>query len=261
VIVIYYGLLQLGDGLIQASVVSVGWGVWLPNTVVGLLAVVFLWRDNLSLRGGAAANRQQAPVRQAQGQRLRFLRVQRHVLRRYVTRSYVQMLSYHLPLLLTGYLLVDILERLEWFARYHADTLKALQFYCLRLPLLTSRIVPMSFLLATTLTVSTLSAHRELIGMRTCGVSVVRALVPILLIAGLVAPAYFLLNEVVAPKTNALAEQFKKKKIKNRIENTGPLSHMIWYRAGSHVYQADQLDSQLANKEISIYTPGQMGCR
>src|SRR5229473_507916 len=107
------------------------------------------------------------------------------------------MLSLSFALLLTGYLLVDILERLEWFARYHADTLKALQFYCLRLPLLISRIVPMSLLLATTLTVSTLSARRELIGMRACGVSVVRAFMPILLIAGLAAPAYFLLNEMV----------------------------------------------------------------
>src|SRR5262249_653330 len=159
-----------------------------------------------------------------------------------------------------GYLLVDVLERLQWFARYHADTLKALRFYSVRLPLLASQIVPMSLLIATALTVSLFSVHRELLGMRACGISVVRALMPILFIAGIIAPGYFLLNEIVVPRTNALAEQVKETEIKNRAPQSGPLSMMIWYRAGTHVYQTTQLDPQLGEtQEISIYDLGPNG--
>ncbi len=96
---IYYGLLQLGDGLIQADVVSVGRGVWLPNAVVALLAIVLLWRNRLALRGRAVGNREQAWVQQAQRRRLRFPRIQRQVLRRYITRNYLQMLSFSFSLL------------------------------------------------------------------------------------------------------------------------------------------------------------------
>src|SRR5262249_44586338 len=175
-------------------------------------------------------------------------------------RHYIQMLLLSFALLLVGYLLVDILERLQWFARYHADTLKALRFYSVRIPLLASRVVPMALLLATTLTVGVLSVHRELVGMRACGVSVVRALMPILLIAGIVAPGYFLLNEVVVPRTNALADRLKETEIKNRAPQAGPLHLMIWYRAGTKVYQTTQLDPQLGEaQEIAIYDLGTNG--
>jgi lipopolysaccharide export system permease protein len=118
----------------------------------------------------------------------------------------------------------------------------------------------MALLLATALTVGLLSANRELIGMRACGVSVARALMPILLIASLVAPGYFLLNEVVVPRTNALAEQVKEREIKERAPQPGPLRMMIWYRAGTQVYQATQLDPQLGEaQELSIYDLGANG--
>jgi len=118
----------------------------------------------------------------------------------------------------------------------------------------------MSLLLATTLTVSVLSAHRELVGMRACGVSVVRALTPILVIAGIIAPGYFLLNEVVVPRTNALADWLKDTEIKNRTPQASPLRMLIWYRAGTKVYQTTQLDPQLGEaQEISIYDLGTNG--
>jgi lipopolysaccharide export system permease protein len=130
----------------------------------------------------------------------------------------------------------------------------------MRIPLLASQIGPMALLLATTLTVSTLSARRELIGLRACGISVLYALTPILIISGLIAPVYFLLNEFVVPQTNALAEQFKTREIKNRVQEVEPLSQMIWYRAGSHVYQAEQLDLQHGQvKGLSIYNLGTNG--
>ena len=260
VTVIYYGLMQLGTGLVQADTVDAGVGVWLPNCVVGLLATILLWKEKLrpvwSWRLSRPRNFAPEPRRSAD----RFPRFQGYLLERYVARQYIQLLLLSFALLLVGYLLVDVLERLQWFARYHADALKVLRFYSVRIPLLASQIIPMSLLLATALTVSVLSAHRELIGMRACGVSAARALMPILLIAGIIAPGYFLLNEVVVPRTNALADRLKEVEIKNRVPQAGPLHLMIWYRAGTRVYQTTQLDSRLGEaQEISIYDLGANG--
>jgi lipopolysaccharide export system permease protein len=90
--------------------------------------------------------------------------------------------------------------------------------------------------------------------MRACGVSAVRALMPILLITGIVAPGYFLLNEVIVPQSNALADQVKERDIKDHVPEPGPLRMMIWYQAGTQVYQAAQLDPRLGEaQELSIY--------
>jgi len=260
VTVVYYGLVQLGNGLVQAGTVDAGVGVWLPNYVVGLLAMVLLWREKLQPMWGRRISRPRDFAPEPRRSADRFPGFQGYVLQRYVARQYTQLLLLSFALLLMSYLLVDVLERLQWFARYHADTLKALRFYSVRIPLLASQVIPMSLLLATALTVSLLSAYRELLGMRACGVSVVRALRPILLIAGVIAPAYFLLNEIVVPRTNALADRFKETEIKNRAPQPGPLHMMIWYRAGTHVYQTTQLDPQLGEaQEISIYDLGPNG--
>jgi lipopolysaccharide export system permease protein len=81
-----------------------------------------------------------------------------------------------------------------------------------------------------------------------------------LIISGLIAPAYFVLNEVIVPHTNALAEQIKNREIKNRVQDPTPLSRMIWYRTGAQVYQAEQLDPQLGQaKGLSIYNLGTNG--
>ena len=163
-------------------------------------------------------------------------------------------------LLLVGYLIIDVLERFQRFAQYQAEAAFVVQFYAARLPLLVSRVVPMALLLATALTVSELSAHKELIGMRACGVSVARALTPILLIAVILTPVYFVFNEYIVPHSTALANEIRHVKIKKRGSQDHSQAVMIWYRAGTHIYHATQLEQIRGQaQELSIYELGPNG--
>ena len=256
---VYYGLTQLGDGLAQAQVVTIVSGTWLPNILVGTVALFLLWfqsRTLLRRRVRPKPPNQDAEQRESTSA----ARTRRVLLPRYVLQHYGLMLFLTFGFLLVGYLLLDVLERLEWFARHNATPAEALRFYSARTPLLASRIVPMALLLATALTVSVLSFHRELIGMRTCGVSATRKLSCILVVALLIAPLSFLLNEYIVPRSNALADRLKETQIKDRTLHTGVLQKMVWYRAGSHVSQATQLDPTLGEAtDISIYELGEMG--
>lgn len=257
--VVYYGLTQLGDGLVQAGVVTVGLGVWLPNILVGGLGVLLLGLQDRPW------TRRSTPVGQpvqdpAQAASPTALQTRQLLLPRYVLQHYLLMLGLAFGFLLVGYLLVDILERLEWFARHNATPAEALRFYSARTPLLASRVVPMALLLATALTVSILSFHRELIGMRACGISATRTLSCILLVAGLVTPLSFVLNESIVPRSNALADRLKETEIKDRTLPTGALQKIVWYRAGSHVSQAIRLDPALEEAtDLSIYELGDQG--
>ena len=101
-------------------------------------------------------------------------------------------------------------------AEHEATAGEVLRFYGARIWLLASRAVPMALLVATSLTVSLLAADGELIGMRACGIPAPRALLPVLVLAAMIAPLYFLLNNVVVPRTNALADELKRTEIKDR---------------------------------------------
>jgi len=258
--VVYYGLMQLGEGLIQAHVVPASVGVWLANVTVGLFAVVILWKE----RWWPIWRRQQVravdETPQSSQRQRRLAGFRCFILHRYVARQYLSFLGLSFGLLFVGYLLVDILERLQWLARHQATALEVMRYYGARAPLFASQVIPMALLLATALVVSTLSSHRELTAMRACGIAVIRPLAPILLIAALVTPGHFLLNELVVPRTNALAYQLKEEEIKNRGPDAYLRPLMIWYHDDHHLSQATQLNPRLGEaRELSIYELGADG--
>ena len=299
VTIAYYGLVQLGEGLAQAQILGVGVSAWLPNITIGSFALLLLYQGELKAKTAWSIGRLTRPafrpvqrlcarryllsryiVRQYL-QRIHFQRAllrargvvahyffepvqrlcaRRYLLSRYIARQYLQMLGVAFGLLLVGYFLVDILRRFQQLARYQAESMEVVRFYAARLPLLASRILPMALLLATALTVSLLSAQRELIAVRACGIAASRALAPIFLIAALITPAYFLFNEIVVPQTNALADHLKETQIKDRGAGAQRLEKAIWYRAGTHAYQATQLDPTLGKaQDLSIYELGTNG--
>lgn len=256
---LYYSVVQFGNGLVQSGVAPPWLGVWLPNLLTSLMALTLLWQDMVRPLWQRQRATPEAALRDAcDPTTLGHLR--RYILPRYIARTYGQMLLLSFAVLLTGYFLVDLLERLQWFARFHADLPKAVQFYRLWLQVLAARVIPMSTLLAAAISISVFSRHHELIGMRACGISAARALAPMLLIAGGIVPLYFVLNEVILPHTNAQVDEFKNVDIKQHVQRGGVWQDMLWWQTGKRVYYAPQIDLQRGTAQsLTIYELGANG--
>jgi lipopolysaccharide export system permease protein len=261
----YYGLVQLSEGLVQAGTVGIALGAWLPNLLLALLALALLVRAlreralgksfegriGRRLRGRAAA--------EAEARHGREPRLHRHALPRYVAGRFLQMCGITFSALFAAYLLIDVMDRLDWFAEHGATGLEALRFYTARAPLLASRAVPMAVLVATSLTVSLLAAEGELLGMRACGIPAPRALLPLFLISMLVAPLYFLFNNTVLPRSTALADELKRTEIKDRAGRSTARAG-VWHRAGRTVIEADLFDPEQGYaRALTIYRLGDDG--
>jgi lipopolysaccharide export system permease protein len=84
----------------------------------------------------------------------------------------------------------------------------------------------------------------------------------VLVITLCVVPAYFLLNNVVVPRTNALADELKQSEIKEGYYAALAESRKqaVWYRAGDRVLEADRFDPDrgVASK-LAIYRIGEDG--
>jgi lipopolysaccharide export system permease protein len=261
----YYGLVQLSEGLVQGGTIGPALAAWLPNLVLAALALALLVR---ALRERALGR----PFEPGLARRLRRRRavaeapalgreprLHRHALARYVAGRFVQLSALTFSALFSAYLLIDVMDRLEWFARHGATGIEALRFYGARAPLLASRAVPMAILVATSLTVSLLAAEGELLGMRACGIPAMRALLPVFLLSGLVAPLYFGFNNTVLPRTNALADELKRTEIKDRALGARVRAG-VWQRSGAHVVQAERFDpEQGVALGVTIYRLGEDG--
>jgi len=241
----YYGLVQLGEGLIQSNRVPVTTGVWMANGILAVLALAFLFRALRSKVLGLSFDRPNFAGRAVSKTDVPSgYRPGRYPLPRYIAGRFLQLALLTFSVLLVAYLLIDIMERLDWFARYRAGGLEIVRFYGARIPLLASRVFPMSLLVATALTVSLLAVEGELIGMRSCGIPAPRALLPVLLLAMLAVPAFFILSNVIVPRTNALADELKESEIKEDYyaRQREKRKDSVWYRAGEQVLEAERFD-------------------
>ena len=279
----YYGLVQLGNGLIEAELVTVVVGVWLPNAFVALVAGILLVGFQRTSAFGRHLAESQGGTRRMIDRTTRALtaflsrrgrsqtgpgrsdghvRVRRWALQRYIAGLFLQMVVLCFTVLLTAYLIVDVLERLQWFAKHGAEGGEILRFYGARIPLLASRVVPMSLLVGTALTVGLLAVQGELMAIQSCGISALRALTPALVICGAVAPASFYLTDNIVPRTNALADYLKQTEIKKADDDRLEARRRrdVWSRSGRRFFEAERFDPKLgAARNITVYELGDDG--
>jgi len=257
----YYGLVQLGDGLIQSSTVTVAVGVWFPNALFTAVALLLLVRALGAGSLGHAFDRpQRSETANAKAMEARS-RPHRYALPRYVGNRFISLTLLSFAVIFSAYLLIDVLERLEWFARYRASGSEILHFYSARFPLLASRAIPMAILIGSSLIVSLLAVEGELIGMRACGIPAPRAMLPVLVISTLLTPLYFALNNVLLPYTNALADEIKVNEIKDEASGREYRDgRMDWFRSGQQVVEAERFDADRGEAQgITIYALGADG--
>lgn len=248
----YYGLVQLATGLGQRFPEWAGPIVWLPDGVllVGTLTLhrwlASPWRRPWRL--GRRRWRARLPSWRSRSAPIR-IRSRRWALPRYVAGRFIQLVLVCFAVLVTAYLLVDVLERLQWFVRHGARLDEILHFYSARIPLLVSRVVPMGLLVAMALTVGLLTSSGELIGMRSCGISAHRALRPALLVCLIAVPLSFLLNDQIVSRTNELADLIKSREIKDG----GTQRTAVWNTHGDVLYQLESLDTTLGTADGIVF--------
>ncbi len=263
----YYGLVQVAEGIAQKSPSLAVLSVWLPNAV--LLAVTGLLFLRLSperrrrvafsagRRPGAAKTRESGSDARRRGSR--GMRVRRRALSRYVAVCFAQLAIASLAALVVAYLLVDVLERLEWFARHAARFEEIVHFYSARIPLLVSRVTPMGLVVAMALTVSLLTSTGELLGMRTLGISAGRALRPALGLCLLAIPISFLLNDQIVPRTNELADRIKQNEIRRGSEERSDRT-AVWGSHGKLLHQVEHLDAGHGlGRDVILYERSRKG--
>ncbi len=228
----YYGLVQLADAMLRDPSNPVALAVWTPPGVVLLLLALLLARlardpfdEEPDRTAPSSADAMKRPVGV------------RYVLDRYVLGVYASAAVLSFGALFVAYFLIDVLERLEWFARHRADVGEIFHFYAARTPLLASRVVPMGLLAGSALTVSLLTVRGELLAMQTCGIRLGRALLPVLVLSAVIVPLDFWLNDALVTRTNAWADRIKVERIKDRAEGGGTEA---WYRMEGQLVRASR---------------------
>ncbi len=240
---VYYGLVQLGNGFMRSGALPVAAAMWLPNLLLFGAGLLLFARSARFSAFGRDADRvgRFRQMREKRGGIPR-IRIHRMALARYVMRRFLHAAVMCFGVLLVAFLIVDVLDNLKWFTKYDATLGEVLRFYGARILVIASRVVPIALLVAAALNVSLLAVQGEVMGMRACGISAAHALLPVLVLCGAFAVFYFFLTNDVVPHASARASEVKQTEIKNRGDESRQVRTQVWYRVGDNVYEAEELN-------------------
>ena len=177
------------------------------------------------------------------------------ILHRYVIREYLKIFSLSLSSLLLIYVIVLFFQKVELFVKYNAP------FYLIFLSLLYKIpevifqwTLPYGVLLATLLTLGTLSRHSEITAMKAGGVSLYRITFPLFFIVLFISLCSFLGNEYLVPLTNHKTRHLLSVQLRKESPASFFKNYKIWYRSDHHIFNIQLLDpKKKALKGVTLY--------
>ena len=152
------------------------------------------------------------------------------ILNRYLAREYGKILFFGLGAFVSIYFLVEFIGRLEDMAQHGTELYYLFLYFVYKLPAIIYQVLPFAILLSSIVTITLLGRNNELTAIKSCGISLYRLSVPLLMLGLLFSFFSFLGNEFLLPYTNHQADQILRVKIKKRIPRGVFKNTKIWYR-------------------------------
>jgi LPS export ABC transporter permease LptG/LPS export ABC transporter permease LptF len=243
----YYILYTTMEGYALRGRMSAGLAMWIPNATLAVVGVSLLrasvvgvpaaWLDLFwwlwAKVEGRRSGRAVKPLEERRRRlgRLAGPRESTFIMDRYLIRQYLVFLGVGT---LVGAVLVaavDLLQTLDRFLRAKPPFAIILEHFLYRMPGQLYKGLPMIVLIATVFLFLSLTRQRELDALKAAGISLYRASLPVLLVAGGISVLAVLFQEIALPEINARAEEVDRVKIRGQLPRHLQRQTQIWYRS------------------------------
>jgi len=249
IVVAYYILYSTMEGMALRGRMPAGIAVWVPNAILATIGVVLLrgsvtgmppaWVDLFWRLWAKIGERQSGRVAKPLEERRQRRRLGRlagprastFIIDRYLIRQYLIFLGIGTGIGTVLIAVVDLLQTLDRFLRTKPPFLTILEHFLYRMPGELYKGLPMIVLIATVFLFLSLTRQRELDALKAAGVSLYRASLPILLVAGTISVLAVVFQEVALPDINAKAEEVDRVKIRGLLPRHLQRQTQIWYRS------------------------------
>jgi lipopolysaccharide export system permease protein len=248
IVVSYYVLYTTMEGYALRGRMPAGLAVWIPNATLAVVGVALLrasivgvstaWLDLFwglwAKVEGRRSGRVVKPLEEKRRRRLGRLagpRESTFIMDRYLIRQYLLFLAVGTLVGAVLVAVVDLLQTLDRFLRAKPPFTIILEHFLYRMPGELYKGLPMIVLIATVFLFLSLTRQRELDAFKAAGISLYRASLPVLLVAGSISVLAVLFQEIALPDINAKAEEVDRVKIRGQLPRHLQRQTQIWYRS------------------------------
>jgi LPS export ABC transporter permease LptG/LPS export ABC transporter permease LptF len=263
IIIIYYVLITAGEKTAMDGKLPPWLGLWGPNILLFLVALYLFFRSikESSLfslpsflkrdKEIVSAVKKKKFSRNLPRLSLRFP----NILDRYIIRKYLAVFSLVFFSLLVISVIVTFFERIDNIYEHNKSIGLLLEYIRYSLPEFMHYIFPVAALTTALLSLGLLTKFNEITAMKTCGLSLYRIILPVVLLAGVVSFFSYYLQENVLPYSNKKAEE-----IWNNINDRTPRSYSyldrrwVLSKEENRIYHYNYFDQEKSVfSQLSIY--------
>lgn len=166
------------------------------------------------------------------------------IISRYIALTWIRLFALCLGSFVSIYLVLDMMDKIPRFMRAGGAAIDMFSFFVCKLPEMIGQTASFSILMATLLTLGLLSRNSEIIAMRSCGVSLFRISMPMLVLGFIVSILLLLNTEFVVPESYTRMEHIERVKIKKQGANAVFRRNNIWFRSDNRILQAQLFEPQ-----------------
>lgn len=154
------------------------------------------------------------------------------IIHKYISREIFRYFGIVLTVVISIYVVVDFLEKIDDFLEAGLPLSKAISFFLFKIPFIIAQITPIGLLIAVLIVFGLMNKNNEIVALKSSGASIYNLLKPVLLIGLLLSIFLFFLSEIVVPITTAkanriwLGEVRKESVVASKEKN-------IWIKDGS----------------------------
>ncbi len=263
IIAIYYVLITAGEKTAMDGKISPWIGLWGPNILLFLVALYLFFRsikESAFFSIPSFLKRKKESVSAVKKKKFSrnlprlFLRFP-NILDRYIIRKYLAVFSLVFFSLLVISVIVTFFERIDNIYEHNKPVGMLLEYIRYSLPEFMHYIFPVAALTTALLSLGLLTKFNEITAMKTCGLSLYRIILPVVLLAGVVSFFSYYLQENVLPYSNKKAEEIWNKINDRPIRSYSYLDRRwVLSKEENRIYHYNYFDQEKsAFNQLSIY--------
>lgn len=166
------------------------------------------------------------------------------ILPEYVRRSFLGFFLFCLLCVVSIFLVVDIVEKLDRFIDRSVPRNVIIQYYLYYIPYVLVLTIPVACLLATVFSVGNLARHNEIVAMKSLGYSLYRLLGTYLMLAVCISIFSFIIAEVLVVYTHRKKEEINRTYMVENQQNRTSLSNKIFQDTPNRIVYIGDYDSE-----------------
>ncbi|MEW6376986.1 MAG: LPS export ABC transporter permease LptG [Thermodesulfobacteriota bacterium] len=167
------------------------------------------------------------------------------ILYRYIIREYLKVFGLSLSGLILIYVVVLFFQKMSLFIKHQAPFYLIFEYLLYKIPEVTFQWnLPYAVLLATLLTLGTLSRQSEITAFKAGGISLYRITLPLFFIALIISFFSFLGNEYLVPLTDQKTRYLLSVKVRKEPPTSFFKNYKIWYHSDHRIFNIQLLDPE-----------------